>query len=120
LRKEFSFLPEQAFNCDPLDLCLLNSWDYRRCPQHPALPQGILICCSNGGLLIVESLGFFFFEYLVEMFDSFFTSIESFLFLHVLAVYNYTLAFKITVITANLYIARSTEGKELFSPIGWN
>jgi hypothetical protein len=50
-------LPRQASNGDPLDLCLMNSWDYRHGPLIPVYSCGffnldvIILFILNYGLL---------------------------------------------------------------------
>jgi hypothetical protein len=50
------FAPGLALNCDPPDLCLLSSWDYRRDHQCPASDSILMLNCllafrSHSGLL---------------------------------------------------------------------
>jgi hypothetical protein len=47
-----NFLPALAQNCNPSDLHLTSSWDYRYEPLHPTNPLSlfVLVCYSNGEL----------------------------------------------------------------------
>jgi hypothetical protein len=44
--------PGLALNCDPLDLCLLSSWDYRR---EPLVPGFIIITIIRDRYLLSNS-----------------------------------------------------------------
>jgi hypothetical protein len=48
-----NYLPRLASSCDPPDLWLLNSWDYRREPQHPALMYLLISGRPSINILII-------------------------------------------------------------------
>jgi hypothetical protein len=51
-----NYLPGLALNCDPPDLCLLGSYDYRREPPPPSYARALMLFCLSDLSLLEQVL----------------------------------------------------------------